>query len=350
MNKKIIFFCLSLCMLFLQTAFAASGDRAEYKVSYFNSTVIEKTAKAPQVLRIEIGLSQASESFSVHADKLNPNDLIIELDKTKLSKIKQSIQLDGKLAQRIQFTQLGRANSRAVITLSRSVEKVNYKVYTLPKDRSAKKPFRIVVDIIDGDRFAFTAGLKGKRIVLDPGHGGSDPGAIGPNGVMEKEVALDVSMKVEELLKQAGAEVVMTRRDDRDVYGRNATASQELQARVDVGRKNPADLFLSIHANSFVKPTAHGTATYYYAKTRYDGMLAEALQNGMVEYGELYDRGKVEANFYVVKRSDMPAVLLEMAFISNPEEERLLNSEEFQQKLAQGICKGLSEFFMQAQG
>ena len=191
-------------------------------------------------------------------------------------------------------------------------------------------------------------GVQGKTIILDPGHGGSDSGAIGPDGVMEKNVTFAVAKKVQSMLESSGAKVIMTRTDDVDVYGVNATDRQELQARVDVGRKNPsADVFLSIHANSFTNPQAHGTATYYYAKSSSDGLLAQALQDGMIEYGGLYDRGISEANFYVIKHSVMPAALVEMAFVSNPTEEDLLNSDSFQDKMAKGICKGLSTFFGQ---
>lgn len=346
--KKILFICLALSMLMVQTVLAAPEDRAEFKVRQFSYEVIEKTQTQPRVLRIEIGLNKATENFRMQVSESNPNQLILEMDKTKLGGIKKTINLDGQVAKSIQFIPVDKVNSHAVITLPKEAAMANYKVYTLPKDNKTKKPFRIVIDLIDGDKFNFTAGLEGKLILIDPGHGGSDPGAIGSSGVREKQVALDVSLKVEELLKQAGAKVIMTRRDDRDVFGAGATDSEELAARVNVGKRNPADVFVSIHANSFTRPSAHGTATYYYKKTQYDTKLAEALQNGMVAYGGRYNRGTSEANFYVVKRSTMPAALVELAFISNPTEERLLNSIAFQQKLAEGICKGLSDFFKEA--
>lgn len=345
MKKKIVLLCMGLCMLMTQIVLAAPAGHAAQKISYFATTVIPKTDQMPEVLRIEIGLSRASEAYEVHENVKNSNELIIELGQTKLSRVKRTVDLGGKLARQIEFTDAGQTNSRATITLPRALSKTNYQVYTLPRDKKAKKPFRIVIDIIAGAKVIAGPNLAGKVIVLDPGHGGSDPGAIGPNGVREKDVTLKVSRKVADLLRQSGAKVVMTRQGDRDVYGLNAADRNELQARVDIGRQHRADLFLSIHANSFTKPTAHGTATYYYAKTPRDGILAEALQKGMVEAGGLYDRGTLEANFYVVKRSAMPAALLEMAFISNPEEERLLDSEAFEQKLARGICAGIDAYF-----
>lgn len=346
--KKILFICLSLSMFLAQTVLAAPANRAEYKVKQFSYSVIEKTQTQPQVLRIEIGLNKATDNFRIYANESNINELVLELNKTKLGGIKKMINLDGNMAKSMQFIAVDRANSRAIITLPKAAATANYKVYTLPQDNKTKKPFRIIIDLIDGDKFNFTAGLKGKVILIDPGHGGSDPGAIGPSGVREKNVALGVSLKVEEILGQAGAKVIMTRQDDRDVYGAGATDSEELAARVNAGKRSQADVFVSIHANSFTKSTAHGTATYYYEKTQYDTKLAEALQNGMVAYGGRYNRGISKANFYVVKRSAMPAALVELAFISNKEEENLLNSVAFQQKLAEGICKGLSDFFKEA--
>lgn len=347
MNKKIIFLCMAIFIFTAQSVFAASAGRAEFKVNYFSSSVIARTADSPRTLRIEIGLNKASDAYKAYASKRSPNELVVDLQKTKLGKVKRSIALPGGLAQKIQFSGVGSSDSRAVITLPTDAADANYKVYTLPKDKRTGKPFRIVIDVMDGPAIKSAAGLIGRTILLDAGHGGSDSGAIGPNGLKEKDVTFAVTNKVKAILNRSGAKVVMTRASDRDVYGVNASDSQELQARVDAGRRSGAELFLSIHANSFTKPAAHGTATYYYAKTARDGMLAKALQKGMVEAGGRYDRGTVEANFYVVKRSNMPAALVELAFISNPEEERLLGSDDFQQKLAEGICKGLGEYFAQ---
>lgn len=347
MNKKIIFFCMAIFIFTARVAFAASAERAEFKVNYFSSSIVARTAESPRTLRIEIGLNKASDAYKAYAGKRRPNELVVDLQRTKLGKVKRSIDLPGGLAEKIQFSGVGSYDSRAVITLPADAADANYKIYTLPKDKRAGKPFRIVIDIMDGPAVKSAAGLTGRTILLDAGHGGSDSGAIGPNGLKEKDVTFAVTNKVKAILNRSGAKVVMTRASDRDVYGVNASDSQELQARVDAGRRSGADLFLSIHANSFTKPSAHGTATYYYAKTARDAMLAKALQKGMVEAGGRYDRGTVEANFYVVKRSSMPAALVELAFISNPEEERLLGSDDFQQKLAEGICRGLGEYFAQ---
>lgn len=238
-----------------------------------------------------------------------------------------------------------------VIHLPAILEEGDYRVFALPADPKAKRPFRIVVDINKQPapvEFDFTPGLKGKVIVLDPGHGGSDPGAIGLDKTYEKTVTLAVAQRVAALLEKAGAKVVMTRRDDRDVFGAGATAVEELGARTKVANAIKADLFLSIHANAFGNRAVGGTSTHYYQKSRYDKLLAVNLQESLVAAAGLTDRGIQPANFYVVKRTLMPAALVEMAFISNPDEEKLLNTPKFQQQFAQGIVNGLDQFFSQA--
>ena len=182
--------------------------------------------------------------------------------------------------------------------------------------------------------------------MLDPGHGGTDTGAIGVDGLQEKDITLLVAKRVQQLLKDSGARVVMTRDDDQDVYGPSATDAQELQARVDVGEATGgAEVFLSIHCNAFAKPAAHGTETYYYPKSENDKALAQALQDGMLDHGRLRDRGVKQARFYVLRNSSLPAALVELAFITNYEEKKLLADEDFQQEMALGICEGLANYF-----
>ncbi|MBF1688358.1 MAG: N-acetylmuramoyl-L-alanine amidase, partial [Selenomonas sp.] len=111
-------------------------------------------------------------------------------------------------------------------------------------------------------------GLKGKKIAIDPGHGGSDSGAIGPTGVMEKNVTMRVSRELKRLLEAEGATVVLTRTTDTEVSdkGANATAVEELEARCEIANRANADIFLSIHADAFTNREVKGTTAYYYAK------------------------------------------------------------------------------------
>ena len=194
----------------------------------------------------------------------------------------------------------------------------------------------------------FSPGMKGKKIVIDPGHGGEDCGAIGPSGVTEKSITLQIAKEVEKMLKEAGAKVTMTRTTDTEVSPkhRQATDVDELQARCDVANKAKADIFISIHMDSFTSREASGTTGYYYTKgSAASKRLAAAIQSELVAQLKTTSRGIKTCNFYVVKHTKMPATLIEVAFVSNPKEEKLLNSKKGVQKAAIGIVKGISDFF-----
>ena len=190
--------------------------------------------------------------------------------------------------------------------------------------------------------------LEGKKIAIDAGHGGNDAGAIGPSGVMEKTVTLRVALALEKLLKEEGAEVIMTRRDDVEVSpkGKAASAVEELKARCDVANKAEVDIFISIHADSFTNPNARGTTGYYYSLGSSNSKrLADLIRKALIEQIRTPSRGTQPCNFYVVRNTDMPATLVELAFISNPDEEKLLNSKEGIMKAAQGILDGIEDYF-----
>lgn len=190
--------------------------------------------------------------------------------------------------------------------------------------------------------------LEGKKIVIDPGHGGNDAGAIGPSGVMEKSVTLKISLELEKLLVAEGAEVIMTRRTDVEVAkkGRYATDIEELKSRCDIANEEKADIFISIHADSFTNPASRGTTCYYYSSgSDKSKKLADSIRVALIEQIKTPSRGTQPCNFYVVRNTDMPATLVELAFISNPIEEALLNSKEGVQKAAQGIFDGIEDFF-----
>lgn len=184
-------------------------------------------------------------------------------------------------------------------------------------------------------------GLRDKTIVVDAGHGGSDSGAIGKNGLMEKDVTLKVALLLEEYLTEAGANVLMTRTTDVDVSHPYATDSEELQARVDIGNENDADIFLSIHVDSFVSPDVSGTSVYIYDDTRLGKCLHDELMNRL----KRKDRGVKFANFYVLKHTAMSASLVELMFVSNPEEEKLLDDEDTIVQAARALFEGLRIYF-----
>lgn len=212
------------------------------------------------------------------------------------------------------------------------------------KDKQVDTPF----GKLDADLEDITA-LSGKVIVIDPGHGGNDAGAIGPTGVMEKSVTLKVALELRKLLEAEGATVIMTRETDSTVSYKGAAASdiEELGARCEVANRIGADIFISIHADSFTRPEARGTTGYYYSKstTGRGQKLADCIRRNLVEQLGTPSRGTQPCNFYVVRHTDMPATLIELGFISNKDEEKLLDSKEGVQKAAQGILDGIEDYF-----
>lgn len=180
-----------------------------------------------------------------------------------------------------------------------------------------------------------TSSLNGKRLVIDPGHGGSDPGAIGVSGAFEKDLNLQIGKAVERKLLKSGAEVVMTRYDDRDVG---------LVERPGLANRLGADAFISIHCNSFTDSSKRGTETFYYSNHPESAYLAQLLYESLVSIG-LYGRGVRSERFVVLREAAVPAALIEVAFVSNPDEERLLKDPVFQEKVAQAVVQGISKFF-----
>ena len=191
-------------------------------------------------------------------------------------------------------------------------------------------------------------GLKGKVIAIDPGHGGNDSGAIGPTGLLEKDVTLKIALKLQKILQSEGATVYMTRTTDTEASPKGADASdvEELQARCDVGNNHKADIFVSIHMDSYVNGSAQGTTGYYYEQgSENSRRLADKIRQDVIAQIGTQSRGTQSCHFYVCKHTDMPATLVEVAFISNPDEEKLLRSEDGTSKAAQGIADGINDYF-----
>lgn len=179
--------------------------------------------------------------------------------------------------------------------------------------------------------------LSGLQIVVDAGHGGKDPGAIG-NGLNEKDVVLDVAKRLKTKLESAGAKVIMTRESDE---------FPSLEDRVVIANRAKANSFVSIHANSFSKPTAYGTETYW--DSQYFGpeskALAQSIQTQLVRYLGTYDRGVKQAPFYVIKNSYMPSVLAELAFISNSEDAKKLGDPKYRESAATALYTGVMNYY-----
>ncbi len=172
-----------------------------------------------------------------------------------------------------------------------------------------------------------------RYIVVDPGHGGSDVGCT-RNNIYEKNITLDISKRVADLLEKKGYEVVMTRSTDKTV---------SLQDRVAISEAAQPDIFVSIHVNSSNSESPNGIETHYYKDNSL--MLAKTLHASMLNHINAKDRGLFKSKFYVINHTTAPAVLLEIGFISNPTERAQLVSESRKQATAKAIAEGIDGYF-----
>ncbi|MBN9414729.1 MAG: N-acetylmuramoyl-L-alanine amidase [Candidatus Eremiobacteraeota bacterium] len=187
--------------------------------------------------------------------------------------------------------------------------------------------------------------LSGRRVMIDPGHGGRFPGAVGPAGTQEKDVVLAVSKVLQADLVELGAEVRMTRSTDVEVAP-GASLRDDLKARVDLANDWPADLLISVHANSAENASAKGTETFHAIKASdRSKTLAKLLQKSMIDDIGLTDCGVKASNFYVIKNTKMPATLVELGFISNPGEEQILADPAMQTRFGHSLSKGVADYF-----
>ena len=336
--KKVILCSVVLLLMVIPNISLAKSSVNVEKISHNLMT----SEQGDTYLHIEINTNREVKNFSIQENPNNKYQLIFNIEDAQISNISRQEKLDGNIAKKV-FLQEKKDTVQGKIYLQEEVNN-NYKIYSLGKKGIAIDIFNSVVNTPVASDVALS-NVKNKIITIDPGHGGSDSGAVGPNGYTEKEGAFAISQKIASILNQSGAKVVMTRDSDVDVYGPNASARNELQARVDVGNNANSDIFVSIHCNAFVNPAANGTQTFYYGSSYQGQRLAQSIQEKMIEANGLRDRGISTCNFYVVKHSYMPAVLIETAFITNYDEEALLSDDEWQTTMAKAIAEGINEYF-----
>lgn len=173
-------------------------------------------------------------------------------------------------------------------------------------------------------------------IVIDPGHGGKDVGATGASGLYEKDFTLNLSKKVYEILEnEEKIQVHMTREEDTFI-------STVDKYRPKFANELDADLFLSIHGNTFEDTNVSGTESYYYHEKF--KAFAEAIHKKVVDATGFKDRGVRNKDLFVVRYTEMPSVLLEVGYLTNADEEQIMLGEEFQTSVAEAICDGIKEY------
>lgn len=265
----------------------------------------------------------------------NPRRIVLDFPYSTLEDPNslKTIEVNHQLVQTIRIAQFSSEQVRVVL------------------DLAAPAGLNLVDADDEGEVLEFQVGkpsIKGKTIVLDPGHasiqswGGSDPGASGPAGLREKDVVLDIALKTAKVLEAKGANVILTRTGDTNLT---------LAGRAQIANDSNADIFVSIHCNANTKSTVQGTSTYYYnngnGQVDVRKKLASVVQSELVNAIGRKNLGVLQANFAVLRLTTVPSILVETAFISNPEEEELLADSSFRSKIAEGIANGLELYFLE---
>lgn len=188
--------------------------------------------------------------------------------------------------------------------------------------------------------------LAGKIIVIDPGHGGSDPGTVGVGRTTEADNVLAIALDLKPMLEEAGATVIMTRQTN--VSPAEGTTYQrqingQLAARTSIANRSGADIFVSIHNDWNDNRSISGTSSYYFSS---QGIaLAESIQRALIKQIGSKDLGVHRGNFYVLRNTTMPSVLVEVGFISNKREADLLAQSWYRSETAKGIYAGIVDYF-----
>ena len=194
--------------------------------------------------------------------------------------------------------------------------------------------------------------VSNKVIVVDAGHGEPDGGAVSSNGISEAEINLKIALKLQNLLEQSGATVILTRSDENGIYDVDKTTLKQkkvsdIRNRVKIGNSSSADIFVSIHLNKIPQEQYSGWQTFFKKDNEQGEKLATAIQESLKEaVGKENNRLPMKLdNVYIVKNVEIPLTIVECGFLSNEEEEKKLQEDEYQNRLAWGIYNGINDYF-----
>ena len=331
---------------------------------------------SPDYTRVVIELSEPA-AFTKNRLS-NPDRIFFDIGNASIAgEIKTSFPVGDGILQRVRASQFDKETVRVVLDIE---EISDMKCFLL------ESPSKLIIDLYGkGNRTdSYSTASARRRIVIDAGHGGHDPGAVGPNDLKEKDIVLDIALKVKKILMKDPLNGVFLTRE-KDVF-------LPLEERTAFANRKNADLFVSIHANASVNRKAKGIETYLLNWTddeeanrvaarenrislrkmremnrQFDVVkkitddllrqskrdesvkLANYIQRSMVfnldDMHKVHDHGVKQALFYVLFGAKMPSVLAEVSFISNPEEERLLSSDAYRMELAKSIAEGINAYF-----
>jgi N-acetylmuramoyl-L-alanine amidase len=196
----------------------------------------------------------------------------------------------------------------------------------------------------------FTLPLSEKVIVLDPGHGGPDGGAVGRDKTVEKDISLAVSKQLQEYLQQAGATVYLTRETDTDLADENTRGlskrkSEDIRKRMEFINSKEADFFVTIHLNAIPSTKWRGAQTFYFPKSDEGKHLAKMIQAEVTRNLENTSRSALAINnLYLLRNAEIPGALVEIGFLSNEEERELLKNDTYQKQMAASIYEGILRY------
>lgn len=195
----------------------------------------------------------------------------------------------------------------------------------------------------------FVLPTASKTIIIDAGHGGFDPGKVGTTGVHEKEINLKIALKLRSYLEQSGANVIMTRTEDVDLDGDDTKEWKkgDMINRSEKVNKSEGDIMVSIHQNSFPQSNVKGGQVFFHQDSEAGKLLADHIQKGIQTHGDKDNKrvAKHNGDYYILRTTKIPAVIVECGFLTNLEEERKLNTDAYQEQIAWAIYVGIIEYF-----
>ncbi|BBA78967.1 N-acetylmuramoyl-L-alanine amidase [cyanobacterium endosymbiont of Rhopalodia gibberula] len=282
-----------------------------------------------------INIPNAQLAEPVVGPQLKKNSPINELKVRQLNP--ESVEILVKPSSGIHFGELTQPNQQVLaldvhssqtLTLSPDHKPINI---LLPPANASVPP------ITSCPTVSSSGAPKGRvLVIIDPGHGGKDPGAVGLRGLQEKDVILPISLDVSRLLQEQGVQVKLTR---------NADYFVSLQGRADLANRVGADIFVSIHANAVggSRSNINGMEVFYYGHQD----LSEAIHRSIVCSINVDDRGVKKGRFYVLRKSGMPASLVEVGFVTGTEDNRKLSDPAYRLQMAQAIAQGILDYIQQ---
>lgn len=189
-------------------------------------------------------------------------------------------------------------------------------------------------------------------IMVDAGHGGNDPGKVSVSNDLEKDINLQIALKLRDILKSQDIEVVMTRETDDGLYEEGVSNKKvsDMKKRVELAKDKQADMVVSIHANSYVNDSVCGAQVFYYKDSEGGEALAKLIQKNISKVSTLNSNRDAKSNndYYILRNVSVPSVIVECGFLSNPAEASMLKNEEYQRKIAWSIHLGIMEYLNQS--